>query len=312
MIDIGGPSMLRAAAKNFAHVAPVCRPEQYEPVLDELARARELSLDTRRGSPPRRSRTPPPTKRRSRRWFARGRGRCPRPLSLSFEKVQDLAYGENPHQRAAYYRELGARAPPPLARRAAARPGALLQQPQRPLRRAAAAARVHAAGLRDRQARERVRRRGRGDDRGGVRARARLRPALGLRHGRAPSTARDRRARDAHRGAVRRRAHRAGLRRRRARRAGSEAGDADPRRPRAARLPRGRAATTSACPAGCSSRTATGTSTSATRWRVVTGSLSEAAVGRPALRVARLQARLVERDRDREGPADDRDRRGPA
>src|SRR5207302_703996 len=36
MIDIGGPSMLRGAAKNFAHVAPVCRPEQYDVVLHEL------------------------------------------------------------------------------------------------------------------------------------------------------------------------------------------------------------------------------------------------------------------------------------
>ena len=38
MIDVGGPSMLRAAAKNFAHVAAVCRPEQYEPVLESCAR----------------------------------------------------------------------------------------------------------------------------------------------------------------------------------------------------------------------------------------------------------------------------------
>src|ERR671939_2004451 len=36
MIDVGGPSMLRAAAKNFAHVVAVCRPEQYVPLLDEL------------------------------------------------------------------------------------------------------------------------------------------------------------------------------------------------------------------------------------------------------------------------------------
>ena len=44
------------------------------------------------------------------RWFAEGEG-LPETLSLSFEKAQDLAYGENPHQRAAYYRELGARRP---------------------------------------------------------------------------------------------------------------------------------------------------------------------------------------------------------
>src|SRR5439155_16573292 len=48
MIDIGGPSMLRAAAKNFAHVAPVCRPDRYGTVLAELRESGELSLDTRR------------------------------------------------------------------------------------------------------------------------------------------------------------------------------------------------------------------------------------------------------------------------
>ena len=54
MIDIGGPSMLRGAAKNFAHVAPVCRPEQYGFVLDELrahgdALARDAARARRRG-----------------------------------------------------------------------------------------------------------------------------------------------------------------------------------------------------------------------------------------------------------------------
>ncbi|HKD93289.1 MAG TPA: bifunctional phosphoribosylaminoimidazolecarboxamide formyltransferase/IMP cyclohydrolase, partial [Gaiellaceae bacterium] len=47
-IDIGGPSMLRGAAKNFAHCAPVCRPDQYHDVLEELRTAGELSPETRR------------------------------------------------------------------------------------------------------------------------------------------------------------------------------------------------------------------------------------------------------------------------
>ena len=47
MIDVGGPSMLRAAAKNFAHVVAVCRPEQYDVVLDELRDARRRSRSTR-------------------------------------------------------------------------------------------------------------------------------------------------------------------------------------------------------------------------------------------------------------------------
>jgi phosphoribosylaminoimidazolecarboxamide formyltransferase/IMP cyclohydrolase len=48
MIDVGGPSMLRGAAKNFAHCAPVCRPERYAPVLEELREHGEVSLATRR------------------------------------------------------------------------------------------------------------------------------------------------------------------------------------------------------------------------------------------------------------------------
>src|SRR3984885_14021753 len=48
MIDVGGPSMLRAAAKNYAHVAAVSRPEEYEPVLEELRSRGELSLELRR------------------------------------------------------------------------------------------------------------------------------------------------------------------------------------------------------------------------------------------------------------------------
>ena len=48
MIDIGGPAMLRAAAKNFAHVAPVCRPERYDEVLEEVRERGDLLLETRR------------------------------------------------------------------------------------------------------------------------------------------------------------------------------------------------------------------------------------------------------------------------
>ena len=48
MIDIGGPAMLRAAAKNFEQVAPVCRPEQYDEVLAELRGTGELSETRRR------------------------------------------------------------------------------------------------------------------------------------------------------------------------------------------------------------------------------------------------------------------------
>ena len=50
MIDIGGPSMLRGAAKNFAHVVPVCRPEQYGRVLDELRATGGISSRDRKST----------------------------------------------------------------------------------------------------------------------------------------------------------------------------------------------------------------------------------------------------------------------
>ena len=47
-IDIGGPALLRAAAKNHAHVVPVCRPEDYEPVVEEFRMRGEITDATRR------------------------------------------------------------------------------------------------------------------------------------------------------------------------------------------------------------------------------------------------------------------------
>jgi phosphoribosylaminoimidazolecarboxamide formyltransferase/IMP cyclohydrolase len=110
MIDIGGPSMLRAAAKNFAHVAPVSDPGQYEAVLEELRKHGALSAETRTELAADAFACTAAYEAAIARWFAEGEG-LPETLSLSFEKVQDLAYGENPHQRAAYYSEVGARRP---------------------------------------------------------------------------------------------------------------------------------------------------------------------------------------------------------
>ena len=107
MIDVGGPSMLRGAAKNFQHVVPVCRPEQYEPVLTEL-RAGELSEDTRRQLAAEAFATTAAYETAIARWFGDVEA-LPDGLTLSFTKVADLRYGENPHQRAAYYAEDGAR-----------------------------------------------------------------------------------------------------------------------------------------------------------------------------------------------------------
>ena len=108
MIDVGGPSMLRGAAKNFTHVAPVCRPDQYGFVLDELRRNGALSLETRRQLAAEAFATTAAYEAAIAAWFAEPEP-FPPTLVLSLEKVLDLSYGENPHQRAAYYADRGAR-----------------------------------------------------------------------------------------------------------------------------------------------------------------------------------------------------------
>jgi phosphoribosylaminoimidazolecarboxamide formyltransferase / IMP cyclohydrolase len=108
MIDVGGPSMLRGAAKNFAHVAPVCRPERYGFVLDELRTHGELSLETRRELAAEAFATTAAYEAAIATWFS-DRETFPDTHIVALEKVLDLSYGENPHQRAAYYAERGAR-----------------------------------------------------------------------------------------------------------------------------------------------------------------------------------------------------------
>jgi phosphoribosylaminoimidazolecarboxamide formyltransferase / IMP cyclohydrolase len=108
MIDVGGPSMLRGAAKNFAHVAPVCRPERYGFVLDELRRNGTLSLETRRELAAETFATSAAYEAAIATWFSE-RETFPDTHVIALEKVLDLTYGENPHQRAAYYAERSAR-----------------------------------------------------------------------------------------------------------------------------------------------------------------------------------------------------------
>ena len=108
-IDIGGPTMLRAAAKNYQDVAVVVDPADYDKVLTELKEEGEVSLDTKFYL--------------MQKVFAhtsnydtmianylkkeRGDDSLPETLTMTFEKVQDMRYGENPHQKAAFYREIG-------------------------------------------------------------------------------------------------------------------------------------------------------------------------------------------------------------
>jgi phosphoribosylaminoimidazolecarboxamide formyltransferase/IMP cyclohydrolase len=108
MIDVGGPSMLRGAAKNFAHCAPVCRPEQYDALLQELRDSRGLSFETRRALAADAFATTAAYEAAIAHWFADVEA-FPETLVTAYSKVAELRYGENPHQRAAYYAEQGAR-----------------------------------------------------------------------------------------------------------------------------------------------------------------------------------------------------------
>jgi phosphoribosylaminoimidazolecarboxamide formyltransferase/IMP cyclohydrolase len=108
MIDVGGPAMLRAAAKNFAHCVPVCRPERYGQLLAELRETGGFSDETKRELAAEAFAMTAAYEASIARWFGE-REAFPPTLTLAFEKVADVAYGENPHQRAALYAERGAR-----------------------------------------------------------------------------------------------------------------------------------------------------------------------------------------------------------
>ena len=107
MIDIGGPALLRAAAKNFVDVVPVCEASRYEEILGELD-AGGIQLDTRRRLAAEAFAHTAAYETSIAAWFADVETFPPR-LLLSLERAHDLAYGENPHQRAAYYAEAGVR-----------------------------------------------------------------------------------------------------------------------------------------------------------------------------------------------------------
>ena len=108
MIDIGGPAMLRAAAKNFVHVLPICTTDRYGSILAELRERGDVGIQTRRALAAEAFTHTAAYEASIAGWFS-DRETFPERLILSLEKVIDLPYGENPHQRAAYYAEAGAR-----------------------------------------------------------------------------------------------------------------------------------------------------------------------------------------------------------
>ncbi len=108
MIDVGGPAMLRAAAKSHADVTPVCRVADYEVVLSELRANGGTSPETRRRLAAAAFAATAAYDAAIARWLRRDEAR-PESLVLAFDRALDLSYGENPHQGAAYYAERGAR-----------------------------------------------------------------------------------------------------------------------------------------------------------------------------------------------------------
>src|ERR687898_953871 len=109
-IDIGGPTMIRAAAKNHEFAAVVVRPESYDAILEELREGdRRLSLATRESLAGEAFAYTARYDTAIARWFAERQEEFPALHVRAFEKVLDLPYGENPHQRAAYYSQVGAR-----------------------------------------------------------------------------------------------------------------------------------------------------------------------------------------------------------
>lgn len=108
-IDIGGPTMLRAAAKNYQDVVVIVDPKDYDFVLEELGSKGDVSLGTKF--------------RLAYKVFEHtshydtliakylrdrlGEDAFPETLSLTYEKVQEMRYGENPHQKAVFYKEIG-------------------------------------------------------------------------------------------------------------------------------------------------------------------------------------------------------------
>lgn len=107
-IDIGGPTMLRAAAKNYQDVAVVIHPVDYDRVLRELEEEGQVCKETK-------FQLALKVFEHTAHYDAliaqylrtQVQGELPDMLTMTFEKIQDLRYGENPHQRAVFYKEIG-------------------------------------------------------------------------------------------------------------------------------------------------------------------------------------------------------------
>ncbi len=110
LIDIGGPAMVRAAAKNFADVGVVVNPDDYQSVVDEIREHGALQQSTRTRLARDAFAHTAAYDAAIVRWFDEvndeGGDELPPTLHLALERVETLRYGENPHQIGARYRDL--------------------------------------------------------------------------------------------------------------------------------------------------------------------------------------------------------------
>lgn len=108
-IDIGGPTMLRSAAKNYQDVAVITDPKDYEIVLNELNNNGKVSVDTKFYLMQKVFEHTANYDAMICKYIKEQRNddSFPNELTLTFEKVQDMRYGENPHQKGALYKEIG-------------------------------------------------------------------------------------------------------------------------------------------------------------------------------------------------------------
>ena len=106
MIDIGGPSMLRSAAKNYQDVTVLVDPKDYKTVIKQIQANQETELETRFYLATKAFEHTAAYDALIAGYFRQQRGESfPEQLTLTYQKQQSLRYGENPHQQAAFYRE---------------------------------------------------------------------------------------------------------------------------------------------------------------------------------------------------------------
>jgi phosphoribosylaminoimidazolecarboxamide formyltransferase/IMP cyclohydrolase len=103
-IDIGGPSMIRAAAKNYHSIVPLCSPDLYSEFMTEFSRNEgKIPLNIRQEYACRVFSMTSRYEAAIYDYFSKDSNEFSNTLNLSLEKAADLRYGENPHQEAAFY-----------------------------------------------------------------------------------------------------------------------------------------------------------------------------------------------------------------